>query len=870
MTPRRKRPSALAALVSSAVPDRPPPLPERSRTLRATAGAALPPALLFASGIAALIYQVVWIRHLGLILGVDVFAVTLGISAFFLGLALGGWRLGRLADRLRRPLLFYAALELAIAVLGVGATFMLAASAAPFVILEARVGLLAWVLPFVLVGAPAVAMGGTLPALLVAQRRLQDDPKFGLGHAGGKLYAANTLGALAGALATTFLLIPALGLQGTACAAGTINVLLALAALCADGLREGHAPVTDRPAPLPADTPDQRRAVALYAVAGGVAMGYEVVWTQAIVAFTSTRSFAFTIVLATYLAGLMIGSALFARHADRVRDAWGVFALLIALAGLLALVQVAGLGGWLLAAQARLGDAVQAATGSQLAAMCASFALAAVSVVLGPTLLLGAAFPAVLRLAARPGSAGRDTGRVLALNTAGGIVGTFVAGFVLVPWLGLVHALGALAIAAAAIGVCAVMWRGAQAASDDARAALARSRMAVGTIAAAVTLATLLTPVDRLARLLTLTRGGTLVAYEESPGGTVAVVAQGEGTHRFRRLYIQGVSNSGDTMASQRYMRLQALLPLVVHPGEPRSALVIALGTGITAGALMQYPGLERRVVAELLPAVLRAAPRFEGNYGVARDPRMDIRLHDGRHELLRDARRYDVITLEPPPPSAAGVANLYSRDFYLLARERLQPGGVFAQWLPIATQNDEDTRSLVRSFLDAFPQASLWTTELHEMLLVGSTAPLPLDAARIESRMHEPAVASALSEVGITGAAGLLSTWVTDAEGLRRYAGDASPVTDDRPLIEYAAWVRPNEIVRVLPELLALRTEVPVRGADATLRAELARERDALLTFYDAGLAAYERDEARWRAATRRMADQVAGNAYYRRLLDR
>jgi spermidine synthase len=842
-----------------------------ARTRRGALREAAPPALLFASGIAALVYQVVWIKRLGLIVGVDVFAVSLGVGAFFLGLALGGWWLGRLADRTSRPLLLYAALEMAVAVLGVGATQALAASAGPFAVLEMAVGPLAWLLPLVLVGGPAIAMGGTLPALLVAQRSMQTGADVRLGHAGGRLYAANTLGAVVGALVAAFVLIPGLGVQGAAYAAGTVNVLLALGALGVDMASRPRPVITAGGMTAPRTPPaGARLAARLYALAGGIAMGYEVVWTQVIVPFTSTRSFAFATVLATYLAGLMIGSALYARRADRARDPWGSFALLIALAGLLALVQVAALGGWLPAAQARLGDSVEAVTGSRLAAVCAGFALASACVVLGPTLLLGAAFPAALRLAACPESPGRDTGRVLALNTAGGIVGTFVAGFVLVPLLGLVRSLGALAIAASVVGLLALRRgrRDAGIAGDSPGAA--RTRMAVGAIAGAAVLVAALTPANHLARLLTQTRGGTLVAYEESAGGTVAVVSQREGEQRFRRLYIQGVSNSGDTMASLRYMRLQGLLPLIVHPGEPRSALVIALGTGITAGALARYPGLERHVVAELLPAVLRAVPRFEGNYGVATDPRIDFRLRDGRRELMGSAQRYDVITLEPPPPSAAGVANLYSRDFYRLARARLQPGGVFAQWLPIATQNDEDTRSLVRSFLDVFPDASLWTTELHEMLLVGSTAPIPLDAARIEARMQQPAVAAALAEVGITGAAGLLATWITDAEGLSRYVADAPPVTDDRPRIEYAAWVRPGELTRVLPKLLALRKEVPVQGGGPALLAQLARERETLLTFYDAGLAAYDRDEARWRAATQRMADQVPGNAYYRRLLDR
>ena len=192
----------------------------------------------------------------------------------------------------------------------------------------------------------------------------------------------------------------------------------------------------------------------------------------------------------------------------------------------------------------------------------------------------------------------------------------------------------------------------------------------------------------------------------------------------FRRLYIQGVSNSGDAPASLRYMRLQALLPLLVHRGEPRSALVVGFGTGITAGALLADPGLERRVVAELLPSVVRAGRSSRATWVPRRTARLEIRIGDGRQELLRRSERYDVITLEPPPPSAAGVVNLYSRDFYELAASRLQPDGLMAQWWPLPAQNDEDSRSLVRSFLDVFPHASAWTTELHEVLLVGSLQP--------------------------------------------------------------------------------------------------------------------------------------------------
>ncbi|MGE8367597.1 spermidine synthase [Cupriavidus sp.] len=831
-------------------------MPSRPLALEAaeTHGALLA-ALLFASGASALVYQVLWVKQVALIVGVDVYAVTTGVSAFFLGLACGGWALGRRADRAARPLMFYAALELGIAVLGLGATLGLAQAAPWFVAIESRAGLLAWCLPFALIGVPALLMGGTLPALMAACA----PPAGKVARTGGGLYAANTLGAMAGALLTTFMLVPSFGVRGAAMAAALVNLALAATAF---GFGRASAPrAIDAAAAAPVAAPQARArlAVGLYAVAGGIALGYEVVWSQTIVQFMSTRSFAFTIVLATYLGGLVAGSAIYARFADRVRDPWGVFGVLVGLAGLVALLQVAGLGNWLVQLQVSLAGVVMAVTGSELAAMCARFALAGLCVVFAPTMLLGAAFPAALRLCAEPGHIGRDVGVVLALNTMGGIAGTFLTGFVLVPALGLVHTLGILAAAAATVGTVAVL-RG-----PGVRPALCAAALGIGVC---VAVAAVLTPPDRLARLLAEAKDGTLVSYEESPGGTVAVIEQGRPGASFRRLYISGVSNSGDAIGSLRYMRLQALLPLLVHTQEPRSALVVALGTGITAGALTQYPGLERRVTAELLPSVVRAVPEFQGNYDVSRHPGSDIRVRDGRHELLRSTERYDLITLEPPPPSAAGVVNLYSRDFYELARSRLQPGGLFAQWLPLATQNDEDSRALVRSFLDAFPHASLWTTEVHEMLLVGSDAPLDLDAARIQARFNQPAVAGALREVGINSPAALLATWVTGREGLERYAAGAPAVTDDRPLIEYAGWVRRDEISRVLPALLDLHVAPPLRGAGPAFLADIDRERGWLMHFYAATLAAYAGDRQRWREEIGLAVQGGEANQYFRRML--
>ena len=565
----------------------------------------------------------------------------------------------------------------------------------------------------------------------------------------------------------------------------------------------------------------------------------------------STRAYAFAIVLATYLAGLVLGSALAAPHADRTRHPWGVFGLLIAAAGAVALLEVVALGAWLPAWQSAAARAVGAEP--PLLAMSARFVVAALCIVFVPTVLLGAAFPYALRLAVGAGRVGTGVGRVVALNTVGGIVGTLAVGFVLVPALGLVRTLAALAVAAAALGVFAA-WR-----------AQGTWRVAVAAIAVATVAAAVAAPPQRVADLLAQARGGRLGAYEESRGGTVAVIEQGRGERTFRRLYIQGVSNSGDTMTSLRYMRLQALLPLLVHREAPRSALVIGMGTGITAGALLAWPDLSRREVVELLPAVARSARHFSGNLGLATDDRMTVRIRDGRHELLANPQRHDLITLEPPPPSAAGVVNLYATEFYALAARRLQPGGIVAQWLPLPTQNDEDTRALVQSFLAVFPHASLWTTELHEMMLVGSMDPLVIDLPRLRERFAQRDVVTALSEVGVPSPEALLATWVTDRAGLVRYAGDVPAVTDDRPGIEYAPWVRRDAFPETLSHLLDLQTEPPVDGADPAFLQAMQAERATLMAFYRAGLAAYRGDRDAWAHEMNTVRRADPDNPYYR-----
>jgi predicted membrane-bound spermidine synthase len=814
--------------------------------------------LLLLSGATALVFQTLWVKQITLVVGIEVRAVAVVVAAFFAGLAAGAAVFGKLIDlRRRRPLVWYAALEALVALVGVSTTLVLPYTPTVFAALEQRAAAIAWLLPTMLVAVPAFFMGGTLPVAMKWTRPME----AGLGHTAGNLYAWNTAGAIGGALLGPFMLLPYFGVRGTGIAAAVVCALTATVAW-----RLGREPAVQRsrmtgdvnpaqPSVRVSKAPQTALALMLYACAGAVALGYEVLWSQIVAPFTSTRGAAFALVLVVYLTGLAVGSALWARQADRVPDRWVAFGLLIAMSGLAALASFAALGPWLSHLQEVFGTAVAGVTASHALGMYARFLLAAIVIVLPATVLLGAAFPAAVRLTGDADVAGQSIGRVTAWNTVGAVAGTVLVGFVAVPRLGLAITLIVLAVLSCLIGVAAVLASSA----PGRRPALIAGAALAGCLVTAVLL-----PRDKLGRLLAELEGGALTFYQEGAGGSVAVLQQSTRAGDFRRLYIAGVSNSGDSIASLRYMRLQALLPLVIHDGEPRRALVIALGTGITCGSLLADPDLVERVCVELLPEVVAATSQFRGNFGAPRDARIDLRIADGRHELLRSDEQWDLVTLEPPPPSAAGVVNLYSREFYQLVRSRLAPDGMLAQWWPLPTQNLEDSRALVRSFIEAFPHVTLWSTEVHEMMLLGSMHPITLDVPRIRARFERPGVAAALAEVGIDSPAALLATWVTDRDGLVAFVGDSAPVTDDRPRIEVAPWLRPGEMARVLPTVLDVTTDPPLLGADAEFVAAVDRNRGELGLLFQSLQASLEGEREREAESLWRLRRAAPDNPYY------
>ena len=808
----------------------------------------LPPFLLFISGAAALIYQTLWVKQLGLVVGVEVYAITTAISAFFAGLAVGGLVFGKKADGIQKPFQLVFILECAIAFTGLLVTLILFRAPELFVKTEQFAGPAAFAIPIILIFIPTFFMGGTLPALI----RCTAPKQKIMGRAAGVLYAANTFGAIFGTLLVPFLLIPGLGLTGTAVVAASLNLLVALFAYA--GFRKFSFDKVLSSVYAPWDNKG-KLALTLYAMAGGVALGYEIVWSQAVAPFLSSRVYAFAIMLAVYLGGLVFGSYVFSRFADRSKRPWTIFGILISTAGLSAVLLLALAGPWIFDAQDSIGKFLFRLSESNMLANAGRFLSTGIILLFIPTSFLGAAFPAVARLIAGEETVGRDIGTISAVNTLGGIVGTFITGFVLIPWLGLIRSLGILVLVAVILGGIALLQEGKRSPKRYAVLSILFSLIGIFTLSI---------PENTVAALLQERRGGKMIFYDESAGGAVAVLEQDVPNGSFRRLYIQGVSNSGNSLASLRYMRLQALLPILIHNGEPSSALVLGFGTGITYGALAAYPPLEERVCVELLPGVIEAAPYFDENQGVWKDPAADIRINDGRHELLRSDQMYDMITLEPPPPTAAGVVNLYSTEFYELAKKRLNKHGILAQWWPLAAQNEEASKSLIKSFLDAFPYVSLWTTELHETLLVGSNDAISLDYDTIKTRFEQGSVREIFEPAGILSAEELIANYITDKDGLAAYVGDIEPVTDNRPNLEYAAWTRKGNFPTVLSSVASMATEIPLNTANPEVKAAVEDERQQLWTLYRAGYYLYERDEEQWEAMLKRIVPKLRTNPYY------
>jgi len=732
-------------------------------------------AIFVLSGAAGLVYEIVWSRQLVLVFGNTTQAVSAILTGFFGGMAIGAWIGGRVADRVRSPLRMYGLLELVlvVVVLVTPITFRLihevyrgiypSIEGTPWLVLTRLV--LA-----VLALAPAtILMGATFPALT---RHLTGSTE--LRRAFGRLYAANTIGAILGTLAAGLVLIELLGLSGALAVGAGCSLIAGLAALGlsrgdrASTLTTAAAPVAPASTSSPSvDRSNVRLALAIAFLSGLTSLGYQVTWTRLLASGTGNTTYVFTVILAVFLTGLAIGALVYNVVVSRIREPVRILAIAQALVAVLA---VAGLV--LVISQPH-----EPTPGRPMETIRALF-LTAIPVVLPVTIVLGIAFPtASALLRDSTGEAGTESGSLLAVNTTGAILGSLVVPFVLMPTIGSPAIVVLLAVTNLVVGI--------------GLAALAAPRRvatfgAVG-LSAVLGIVMVAPPgaVAQPSEAWIRSVGGTIFASTEDE---IASVQAGQVTTT-PELWVQGTSMTLLTVDA----KLMPILPLIAKPDSTR-ALVVAFGMGTAfRGALIA--GLQTDAV-ELVPSV----PKMFGYYypdaaSVLADPAGRVIIADGRNHLELSTERFDIIVTDPPPPiESSGASVISSLEYYEAGRDHLTPGGIMMQWVPFGGP-EEDFKEHLRTFATVFPHMTVVRgAGGYGAYMLGSEEPFALDPEVAREVLARPGVLEDISSAYDSPASTVddwisvieRQTWFPNAAAVKAYVGEGPIITDDHPRPEY------------------------------------------------------------------------------------
>lgn len=713
-------------------------------------------ALFFLSGFSALVYQIVWLRLLALVFGVTVYAASAVLTSFMGGLALGAWLGGRLASRVRHPLRAFALVELGIAASALMVPIALDEAETIYALIHNRLPDTVWTLTVarlvcsgLVLLVPTTLMGASLP--LLSQHVAASGA---VASRIGLLYATNTAGGIAGTVLAGYVLIGGVGVTTTTRLAAVSNLIVGACAL----LLASRAPRATAPAPETSSTgalahAGPRVVLLVLALAGFTALALEVVWFRILVLFLPATTYAFTTMLATVLLGIALGSAIAAARVRRSPNVARTLAWIQIWTGVLTVLSMTALAytysiGW------RTSGIIQACVVAMLPA----------------TALMGAAFPFALALWLREGAhaVGRQVGVLYAVNVCGAVLGALAGGFVLLPFAGTRLSLLLLAAVYVAAGfiLTAVL---------AARATLLRTAV-IGLVlfaGAALTLpdiyaSVLIRRYGRNERVVFRAEGvqTTATVHHKAPAETI--------------LYLDGLHQANDTQAMVRVHAEIGHLPMVLHP-DPKRALVVGLGGGVTAGAASAHQRTAVDVV-ELADSVRAAASYFSHvNGSVLRRPNVRLRIDDGRNYLLLTPNRYDVLTADIIQPIHAGAGNLYSAEYFRLARGVLADGGLMLQW--IGHREETHYKLIMRTFLDVFPHATLWS---NGTLMVGSLGPLTLSRSALAQRVASPAAREGLTLVGLDSVDAVLARYTAGPDEMRRFVGEGPLLTDDRPLLEY------------------------------------------------------------------------------------
>ena len=753
----------------------------------------------FCSGVSGLLYQIVWVRQFGNVYGNTVYSASIVVAIFMLGLGLGSYVFGVLADHRyqSRPeslVRLYGVLELLIAGFGLVVSLVLPHLGGIVARLSSyetdSVGWQALTLvshlgrgamAVVLLAPMTVLMGGTLTVLVRAV--VQSDLRSS-GWRVALLYGVNTAGAATGAFLTDFALVPAVGLMATQFAAVGLNLIAAAGAFGIARDLSASPRALQRPTTTTMGSRVVHWAALALALSGFAALGMEIVWLRHLAVllggFRAVFSLLLTVMLVALGAGALLGGWLDRRFGQPART-------LMIVEALFAMTALFGLASGSAEALAVRGGAVAATLGTlspstrALAELWFNIRPMLIEVAL-PSLIGGVAFPLANGIVQSvETSVARRAGVLYAANTAGAVCGSLATGYLLLPRIGMQGSAAVLA-AVAALTIVPLYFTDS---SHTHRGAVfaGAALMAAGALAVWFAL-----PADYVARRAIGPHPANeqVIALSEGVTELLAVVERPE---RGRGLLTNGHAMSSTARLDQRYMRALAHIPLLAIE-NPERVLVIGFGVGNTTHAATLHTSVKQVDVADLSRHILEHAAYFrEANHDVLQDAKVRVFVNDGRQHLqMTSPATYDLITLEPPPIAHAGVAALYSREFYELARSRLTSAGYVSQWLPAYQVPAESSLAMVRAFVDVFPQSVLLSGAQAELLLIGTTAPrIELDPDMLTARLaRERSVQQDLARVDLGAPREIAGTFVGAADTLVRATSGSPAVTDDRPRQEY------------------------------------------------------------------------------------
>ena len=783
--------------------------------------------LFLGSGCAALIYEIVWYQELSLIVGSSAISMGAVLGTFMGGMCLGSLLLPRFVKTGQHPLVIYAKLEAGIGISGLAILFILPHAGGLYTSVGGPgiTGLLLrglFCALFLLV--PTMLMGATLPAVA----RWVESTPAGVSWL-GFFYGGNIAGAVFGCLLTGFYLLREFDTATATYVAVALNAVVALLGWVF-AQTSPHHPGASKSGDTPQGIfaiPDGALPVYIaIALSGMTALGAEVIWTRLLSLLLGATTYTFSLILASVLVGLGIGSsigAVIARDGKDPRLALGLTQVgVIAAIAWAAYAETQSLMYWPINPQIATSPWFQ----FQLDFVRALFA------VLPAAVLWGASFPLALASVARKdGDTGRLVGTVYAANTVGAIVGALVASLWMIAAIGTQQSQRVL-MGLAALGALAVLLPS----FDGERTTLAPRGVALGlgTVILAVLLGSTVIPVPAL-----LVGYGRYAATWVGSHGEWVFVGEGMNSSMAVSRLPNGVlnyHNAGKVQASSepQDMRLQRMLGhlTTLLPAGAKSVLNIGCGAGVTAGAVSISPMVNKLTIAEIEPLVPYTVSTFFGehNYNVVKNPKTHVQLDDARHFLLTTREKFDAITSDPFDPWVKGAASLYSAEFWEEAKRHLNPGGIVTVFVQLYESGTPAVKSEMATFFEAFPNAMVfgntYNGQGYDMVLVGQLTPAPINVDEIQAKLNRPEyaiVAQSLREIGMNSAIDLLSTYAGNANDLKTYLADAEVNRDRNLRLQYLAGLGVNayEQASIYHDVLRNGKWTPgiFTGSDATLQ---------------------------------------------------